>query len=471
MMQPRAIPTIVLVLCCLVCGSASATAAETARTVWPIPALTAPSPTEAPRAEQANTPPAPTTTGKAATPGKQVDKTDKQPSQPPATTPVKTPGTTQDTAQDRAQPTAQDRQAQDRQAQDRQAQDRAAPAATAATSPLSPAREAAAAYAKGDYAKAHELWRTLAAAGDAGAMNGLGLLHDRGQGVEPDAGRALHWFARAAEAGDVAGMSNYGRMLEQGRGTLPDPAGAARWLDLAARRGSPEAQYNLGLLYEHGRGVPQDDKAAAAWYSRAAAAGEGAALSRLGQFYRLGRGVPQDTARATLLLHAAAMQGQADAIRALEELAQQGPARSAAVLFGQRLDDTDRQTMREVLHKASVPVKRASDDFVCDVYDVRAAIPGANEMALCYAAGKAAPLGFVKLDYPARDAATAQRILQMVEARFGQPSAGEGDNARLWNLGSAVVATQHLPEHGLMSLMYMIPRVYHQTQRPGEDRP
>lgn len=321
------------------------------------------------------------------------------------------------------------------------------------------------AYAQGNFLLARDIWQQLAEEGDSQAMNSLGLLYDRGQGVEPDAGRALHWFARSAKAGDAAGMSNYGRMLEQGRGTTANPAEAARWLDLAARKGRPEAQYNLGMLYEYGRGVAQSDKAAAAWYSRAAAARQASALARLGQFYRLGRGVEKDLARATLLLYAAAMQGHEVAILELENMAKEAPQHTAPVLFGQRLDDTNRAAMRTALKKAGVVVKRENDELICDLYDVQKAVPGAIEMALCYAPGETAPLGFAKIDYIAPDKDTAALILKMVEGRFGQPSAGEGDAARLWNLGTVIVATQYMPDHKQMSLMYMAPRVYHQTRQ------
>ena len=48
---------------------------------------------------------------------------------------------------------------------------------------------------------------------------------------------------------------------------------------------------------------------------------------------------------------------------------------------------------------------------------------------------------------PRRTGARADAILGMVENRFGKPTAGEGDNARLWNLGSIIVATQYSPEN------------------------
>ena len=332
--------------------------------------------------------------------------------------------------------------------------------------PEGPAGDAARAYAQGDFLKARAIWQKLAEEGDAQAMNNLGVLYDQGQGVEPDAGRALHWFAQSAKAGHPSGMSNYGRMLEQGRGIAANPQEAARWFDLAARQGQPEAQYNLGLLYERGRGVPQDDKAAAAWYSRAAAQQQSESLARLGHFYRAGRGVAKNPGRAVLLLYAAAMNGETGAIRELEEMAKEGPARPAAVLFGQKLDATDRAAMRAALRKSGTPASRESDDFICDLYDVRRVVPGAEQMAACYGPGSPAPLGFLKIDYAAPDKATAAQILHMVEERFGPPSAGEGDDARLWNLGSVVVATQYAPTHRQMSLMYMVPRVYHLTRRP-----
>ena len=46
-------------------------------------------------------------------------------------------------------------------------------------------------------------------------------------------------------------------------------------------------------------------------------------------------------------------------------------------------------------------------------------------------------------------------ILKMVTDRFGKASAGEGDDAHLWNLGSVVVATRYEPTRGQLSLMYM----------------
>ncbi len=327
--------------------------------------------------------------------------------------------------------------------------------------PAGPAGDAARAYASGDYATARGIWEKLAADGDNQAMNNLGVLYDQGNGVEPDAGRALHWFAEAANAGNPSGMNNYGRLLEQGKGIPANPEEAARWFDQAARLGQPEAQYNLGFLYENGRGVPKDD--AAAWYGRAASLKQKDALARLGHFYHIGRGVEQNTQRGALLLYAAAMEGSEQAIKELENMARENPPKASAVLFGQKLDETGREAMRASLKKSGAKARREDDRHICDVYDAAGIVPGAGEMAICY--GPSGRLAFVKIDYSAADRARADAVLKMVESRFGEPTAGEGEDARMWNLGSVIVATQYAPTHRQMSLMYMVPQVYHLTTK------
>uniref|UniRef100_UPI0026221BAF tetratricopeptide repeat protein n=1 Tax=uncultured Desulfovibrio sp. TaxID=167968 RepID=UPI0026221BAF len=326
-------------------------------------------------------------------------------------------------------------------------------------------RKALAAYGRGEYHLALQLWQPAAEAGDAQAMNNLGVLYDKGLGVEPDVGRALHWYAKSAEAGHPSGMCNFGRMLEQGRGIPQDVEEAARWFDLAARKGQPEAQYNLGMLYEQGHGVGKDDAAAAAWYSRAAAANQPNALARLGHFYREGRVVKKNRESATLLLYGAAMQGNAAAMKELEEMADASAGRTQnAVLFGLRLDGADRAAMRTALKQAGAVPEREKDGYICDVYKGGKLIPGADQMAMCYGPGDRQPLAFVSIDYPARDASFGKRVREMAEQRFGKPDAVEGEMSCLWNLGKVLVAVQYMPEKKIASLMYMIPRVYYLTQ-------
>lgn len=346
-----------------------------------------------------------------------------------------------------------------------------------AEAPLSgPQAEAAAAYARGEYRVAHGLWQQLAEQSDPRAMNNLGVLYDKGQGFSQDPALAAFWFLKSAEGGHAAGMSNLGRLLEQGRGLPRDPVQAAKWFRKAADQGLAEAQYNLAVLYEQGRGLEKSDREAAAWYSRAAAQNQVEAQSRLGQMYREGRGVKHNATRAVLLLYGASMEGNAEAMNALEKMADEPTGKNKstpaptkeAVLFGLPLDRTNRVGLREVLAAGKVPPVREDNTFICDVYDVRAAIPGATEMAACYGPGFPQPLGFVKIDYPSQDKQQAERITAMLAERFGPPSAGEGDTATLWNLGKVIVATQYSAATKETGLMYMVPRVYHMTRTIGQ---
>ncbi|MDR0466493.1 MAG: sel1 repeat family protein [Deltaproteobacteria bacterium] len=322
-----------------------------------------------------------------------------------------------------------------------------------------------AAYQREDYASAMRIWHELGEAGDIRAIYNLGVLFDLGQGVAPDPMRAAVYFQHAAQGGHIRGMSNYGRLLDQGRGVSQDEEKAAFWFQKAAEGGLAEAQYNLGLMYERGRGVPKNERDAAAWYSRAAAGGQSAALERLGLFYRDGRGVTRNSTRATLLLYGAAMDGRQEAMQALERMAQQ---RAPFALFGQPLDSAERAGMRRVLAGAKAYPVREDDKYACDIYRVAATIPGASELAACYGPPKdntLAPLGFIKVDYQTPDAAYAQKVRSMVEKRFGPPTASEGANSLLWNLGSVIVATQYAPELRQIALMYMVPKVYYLTRQ------
>jgi len=141
-------------------------------------------------------------------------------------------------------------------------------------------------------------------------------------------------------------------------------------------------------------------------------------------------------------------------------------------LFGLRLDNAERVGMRKALLEARALPLREDDKYSCDIYRVTTTISGASELAACYGpskADKSMPLGFIKIDYLAPDMVYAQKIRAMVEKRFGPPSASEGANSLLWNLGTVIVATQYAPELKQLALMYMVPRVYYLTrQAPTE---
>lgn len=66
-----------------------------------------------------------------------------------------------------------------------------------------PLEDGMAAYNRGDYVPAMQLFRPLAQRGDAKAQNLLGTMYRRGQGVARNSVRAFVWFSRAAARGDA----------------------------------------------------------------------------------------------------------------------------------------------------------------------------------------------------------------------------------------------------------------------------
>lgn len=102
-----------------------------------------------------------------------------------------------------------------------------------------------AAYQRGDYEAAFQIWRPLALQGMPAAQYNLGLMYAEGLGVAEHGGTAVAWLRKAAELGYA------------------------------------EAQYYIALIYENGRGVSRDYVVAYAYYSLAAEQGYKAARSSL----------------------------------------------------------------------------------------------------------------------------------------------------------------------------------------------
>ena len=101
--------------------------------------------------------------------------------------------------------------------------------------------DAAAAYDRGNYAQALDLFRVLAVKEVS--------------------------FARAL------GQYFIGRMYNNGEGVAQDYKEAEKWYRAAAKQGLADAQNNLGLMYDNGRGVLQDYILAHIWYNLSASNG------------------------------------------------------------------------------------------------------------------------------------------------------------------------------------------------------
>ncbi|MGB0921483.1 MAG: tetratricopeptide repeat protein [Alphaproteobacteria bacterium] len=138
-----------------------------------------------------------------------------------------------------------------------------------------------AAYDKGDYQAAHDLWQPLADQGNPSAQRNLGHLYRRGLGVERDAAQARDLYENAARQGLAGAQANLGRMYLRGDGIEQDYDKAFHWLTQASRLGHVSARYRLATMHDYGLGRPANPEAALLWYALAGKAGHKASLDRM----------------------------------------------------------------------------------------------------------------------------------------------------------------------------------------------
>ncbi|KAB8124153.1 sel1 repeat family protein [Komagataeibacter medellinensis] len=143
----------------------------------------------------------------------------------------------------------------------------------------------------------------------------LGLLHERGWGLSPDAAEAEKWYARAAAGGVRPAQARYGVMLlRNGRGNSRAIMAAETWLRRAALAGDREAAALLGDLHACGKAALPGDHEAVTWYRMAAEHDHAVACRMLALLYIQGRGVASDPDQARDWLQRAAVLGDVAAM-------------------------------------------------------------------------------------------------------------------------------------------------------------
>ena len=154
------------------------------------------------------------------------------------------------------------------------------------------------AYSATDYATALSEWQDLAAAGDANACYGMGLLYGNGFGVDMN---------------DELALKNY---------------------SIAAEKGHAEAQYSLGIMHQNGWGVPIDEEEGIKWYLLAADQGVVGALLALGRVYAMDFSEKFDAVEAYKWFGLAEKSGDIDAKTKREFLASRMTADQVAEADG-----------------------------------------------------------------------------------------------------------------------------------------
>jgi TPR repeat protein len=132
-----------------------------------------------------------------------------------------------------------------------------------------PLQDAQAAYDRGKYAVALDLWQPLAEQGDPDAQAALGNLYLGGYGVARDEAAAMAWFRKAADQGHENGQFSLASLYYGRKEYSP----AASWYRRAAEQGNALAQIRLARMYTEGPGLTRDDVQAFKWFAVAAMRG------------------------------------------------------------------------------------------------------------------------------------------------------------------------------------------------------
>jgi hypothetical protein len=99
-----------------------------------------------------------------------------------------------------------------------------------------------------DFAKALPLLQKAADARNTDAMNNLGLMYERGNGVARDYVKAREWYQKAADAGDTYAMYHLGELYEHAYGVAQDYAKARQYYQKAPEAGYTDAKQALARL-------------------------------------------------------------------------------------------------------------------------------------------------------------------------------------------------------------------------------
>ena len=106
------------------------------------------------------------------------------------------------------------------------------------------------AYNLKDFKTAFSEWESLAESGkpEPEAQLNLGVLYEKGNGVEQDYKKSVYWYRKAAEQSNNYAQSNLGTMYRDGKGVEQNYNKSVYWYTMAIVDGSVTAQVKLDRL-------------------------------------------------------------------------------------------------------------------------------------------------------------------------------------------------------------------------------
>ncbi|KAI8091552.1 hypothetical protein BDF21DRAFT_448981 [Thamnidium elegans] len=139
---------------------------------------------------------------------------------------------------------------------------------------------------------------------------------DEDQYYRPDYNSGMYWLKKAAKNGSATGCLSIGLLYERGNGVEQNYVEAMEWFRKAYEiGGNPETTFRIGNLYYHGDGVERDCKMALFYFQEMVdLVDDGEAYGAMGYIYRSGKdGVPKDEDKAYECFAKAAENGVATA--------------------------------------------------------------------------------------------------------------------------------------------------------------
>lgn len=189
------------------------------------------------------------------------------------------------------------------------------------------------------YAKAREVWETLAEVGNGDALFNLGVMAEDGLGEPRDLAKAEALYTSAAHGQNFKAQYRLGLLYSTGGLLAKDEEKARFFLTLASQHGDKDAIAMLSQLNDANPVTTPLQRAdlfsasgqhalAAEIYASLAAANNAVAQTRLAWMYEAGRGVAQDLAEAANRFEIAANAGHAEAQYALAVMLRTGRGRA-----------------------------------------------------------------------------------------------------------------------------------------------
>jgi len=159
--------------------------------------------------------------------------------------------------------------------------------------------------------KAFKIYNYLATKGSSMAMNELGKMFKKGDGINQDLQTALQYFRQASDLGNISATCNLASMYQKGDGVNQDFTKAFELYDKAAQAGNVNGCYGAGYLTYKGFGIEQDYSKATDYFERGALKGDVNCEYMLACYYLTGHDNKQDFEKGKKYLEKSMKHGHA----------------------------------------------------------------------------------------------------------------------------------------------------------------